>query len=169
VSTKEEKSAVKKKSRKKIKPAIGWQEYCALPDLGLPVVKAKIDTGAKTSALHAFDIKTFTQDNEKFVRFKVQPLQRKKLAIECVAPLVEKRYVISSNGEREKRYVIKTHIVLGARNFEAELTLTSRHKMAFRMLLGREALRKGKVVVDPTKSFLMGTFEMPSEQYKTTN
>lgn len=150
-----------KKGLRKTKPKtqIGWQEYCALPELGLPMVKAKIDSGAKTSALHAIDIKTFNQDGVKYVRFKVQPLQRNKLALECVAPLVEKRYVISSNGEREKRYVILTTIVLGERSFEAELTLTSRHKMAFRMLLGREALRKGKVLVDPSKSFLMGKKE----------
>lgn len=151
---------VKKTIRKsKPKPQIGWQEFCSLPDLGLPIVKAKIDSGAKTSALHAFDIKVINQGGEKFVRFNVQPLQRKKLAVECVAPLVEKRYVISSNGEREKRYVILTTIVLGARSFEAELTLTSRHNMAFRMLIGREALRKAKVVIDPSKSFLMGKME----------
>jgi ribosomal protein S6--L-glutamate ligase len=150
----------KKTIRKlKLKPQIGWQEFCSLPDLGLPIVKAKIDSGAKTSALHAFDIKVINQGGEKFVRFNVQPLQRKKLALECIAPLVEKRYVISSNGEREKRYVILTTIVLGERTFEAELTLTSRHNMAFRMLIGREALRKAKVVIDPSKSFLMGKKE----------
>lgn len=150
----------------KTKPLIGWQEFCSLPDLGLPVVKAKIDTGAKTSALHAFDIRVVVKGGEKFVRFKVQPLQRNKLAVECVAPLVEKRYVISSNGEREKRFVINTTIVVGERSFNAELTLTSRHKMAFRMLLGRGALRKAKVAVDPTKSFLMGKMEESDGLYK---
>lgn len=159
---------VKKKAVRTIKPKplIGWQEFCALPDLELPLVKAKIDSGAKTSALHAFDIKPFTQDGEKFVRFKVQPLQRNKLAVECIAPLVEKRYVISSNGEREKRYVILTTIVLGERSFKAELTLTSRHKMAFRMLLGRGALRKAKVAIDPAKSFLMGKREESVTLYR---
>lgn len=146
-----------KKKVKRIKPLIGWQEYCALPELGLPYVKAKIDTGAKTSALHAFDIKPFTKLGEKYVRFKVQPLKKNtKVVRECEARLVERRYVISSNGEREKRYVINTTIILGARSFDAELTLTSRHKMSFRMLLGREALRKARVAVDPTKSYIMG-------------
>lgn len=141
---------------KKVKPLIGWEEYCLLPDLDLPPIRAKVDTGAKTSALHAFDIRVVSRGGEKFVRFMVQPHQRDKLAVECIAPLVEKRYVISSNGEREKRYVINTRIVLGTKSFMAELTLTSRHKMAFRMLLGREALRKAKVAIDPTKSFLTG-------------
>lgn len=158
---------VKKTVRKvKPKPQIGWQEFCSLPDLGLPLVKAKIDSGAKTSSLHAFDIKVVSQGGEKFVRFKVEPLQRNKLAVECIAPLVEKRYVISSNGEREKRYVILTTIVLGVQSFEAELTLTSRHKMAFRMLLGREALRKAKVIIDPAKSFLMGKSQKSVELYR---
>ena len=142
---------------KRIKPLIGWQEYCGLPDLGLQNINAKIDTGAKTSALHAYDIKIFSKFGQKFVRFKVHPLARNtKVVKACEAALIERRYVVSSNGEREKRYVIRTQIELGSRSFEAELTLTSRHKMAFRMLLGREALRKARVAVDPTKAHLMG-------------
>lgn len=160
------KGVPRKKRKLVVKPLIGWQEFCSLPDLGLPVIKAKIDSGAKTSALHAYDIKPFTKDGEKYVRFKVQPLQRNKLAVECVAKLVEKRYVISSNGEREKRYVINTTIALGGRSFPAELTLTSRHKMAFRMLLGRGALRKAKVAIDPAKSYLMGKKEESVEIYR---
>lgn len=139
------------------KVMIGWEEICSLPELGLPFIKAKIDTGAKTSAIHAYDIKTFTKDGQKFVRFKIHPLQRNsKIERVCEAPLADRRYVISSNGEREKRYVINTKITLGEKSFMAELTLTSRHKMAFRMLLGREALRKAKVTVDPVKSCLTG-------------
>ena len=142
---------------KRPKPLIGWQEYCGLPALNVPSINAKIDTGAKTSALHAEDIKVFSKLGEKYVRFKVHPLAGSTKQVQiCEAPLIERRYVVSSNGEREKRYVIRTQITLGSRSFEAELTLTSRHKMAFRMLLGREALRKARVAVDPTKAHLMG-------------
>lgn len=149
------------------KPIIGWEEICSLPELDLPFIKAKVDTGAKTSALHAYDIKVFTKDEQKFVRFKIHPLQRDaKLERECEAPLVDRRIVISSNGEREKRYVINTKIVLGEKKFRAELTLTSRHNMAFRMLLGREALRKAKVVVDPVKSCVTGCKKNLEDFYK---
>ena len=150
----------------KTKDMIGWEEWCALPDLGLPAVKAKVDTGAKTSAIHAYDIKAFTKDGQKFVRFKVHPLQKnKKLETECEAPLADHRSVTSSNGEREKRYVIKTPIKIGAKKIQAELTLTARHKMTFRMLLGRDAIIRGKFVVDPVKSFLQGKIKNAEEFY----
>jgi ribosomal protein S6--L-glutamate ligase len=139
------------------KTIIGWEEWCALPELGLPAIKVKVDTGAKTSALHAYDIEPFTEDQADYVRFKIHPLQRNnKLERCCVAPLADWRFVTSSNGEREKRYVIKTAIEFSCRTIQAELTLTSRHNMAFRMLLGREALRKAKFTVDPAKSYLLG-------------
>ena len=139
------------------KTIIGWEEWCALPELGLPAVKVKIDTGAKTSALHAYDIELFTEEKNDYVRFKIHPLQRNNtLERCCVAPLVDYRYVMSSNGEREKRYVIQTQIDFPSVCILAELTLTSRHNMAFRMLLGREALRKAKFTVDPAKSFILG-------------
>ncbi len=145
---------------------IGWKEWCALPDLGLPAVKAKIDTGAETSALHAYDIETFIHHNIPYVRFKSHPLQRDggpELA--CEAPLVEKRIVVSSNGEREMRPVILTRIGIGEIFIHAELTLTSRHKMNFRMLLGRKALKQAKVIVAPGKSFLLGKIENPAHLY----
>lgn len=149
------------------KALIGWEEWCALPDIGLPAVRAKIDTGAKTSALHAEDIEVFTRNGQKFVRFNIPPLKRKEeLVITCEAPLIEKRNVISSNGEREKRYVISARIELGDKDFISEVTLTSRHKMAFRMLLGRAALKKAKVVVDPAKSFLLGRPEKVVKLYR---
>lgn len=149
---------------------IGWEEWCALPDLDLPAVKAKIDTGAKTSALHAYDIELFSQNAQDFVRFKIHPLQKNnKLERLCTAPLQDYRYVMSSNGEREKRYVILTHLLIAGRNIEAELTLTSRHNLAFRMLLGREALRKGKFIVNPAKSHLLGKQTDISKLYYTNN
>lgn len=151
----------------KKKAIIGWEEWCALPELGLPAIKAKIDTGAKTSALHAYDIKTFKQNGEKHVRFKIHPLQKdKKLERQCSAPLVAERVITSSNGEREKRYVIATPIVFGNMKIRAEITLTARHKMSFRMLLGREALRKAKFIVDSSKTYTRGKIVDPRILYE---
>ncbi len=150
---------------KKAKTIIGWEEWCSLPDLGLPAVKAKIDTGAKTSALHAYDIEIYDNHRVPFVRFKVHPLATRKLFKVCEAPLVEKRVITSSNGERETRPVILTAISFEQVTINAELTLTSRHKMNFRMLLGREALRKARFVVEPSRSFLMGKIKKPENLY----
>ncbi|GJL85078.1 MAG: hypothetical protein DHS20C02_08530 [Micavibrio sp.] len=146
-----------KKVPKLKKILIGWEEWCALPDLGLPAVKAKIDTGAKTSALHAENIEVFNRGGQDFVRFEIPPLKKKEdLVVTCEAPLADERAVISSNGEREKRFVINTQIEFAGKIFNAEVTLTSRHKMTFRMLLGRDALKKAQVAVDPAKSFVLG-------------
>ncbi|MGB4106409.1 MAG: RimK/LysX family protein [Alphaproteobacteria bacterium] len=153
------------KIMKKAKTIIGWEEWCSLPDLGLPAVKAKIDTGAKTSALHAYDIEIYDNHRVPFVRFKVHPLATRKLFKVCEAPLVEKRVITSSNGERETRPVILTAISFEQVTINAELTLTSRHKMNFRMLLGREALRKARFVVEPSRSFLMGKIKKPESLY----
>lgn len=151
---------------RKAKTMIGWEEWCAFPDLGLPAIKAKVDTGAKTSSIHAYDIKPVTKDGQKYVRFKIHPLQKNKtLEVQCEAPLSDFRSVTSSNGEREKRYVIKTPMKLGNKTIEAEVTLTSRHKMTFRMLLGRDAIAKAKFTVDPVKSFLLGKVKDPIERY----
>lgn len=150
----------------KAKDMIGWKEWSALPALQLPAVKAKVDTGAKTSALHAYDIKPFTKDGQRYVRFKIHPLQKnKKLEVVCEAPLSDYRSVTSSNGEREKRYVIMTPVCIGTKTVAAELTLTARHKMTFRMLIGRDAIVKGKFVVDPVKSFIQGKIRKPEDLY----
>lgn len=152
--------------RKISKHIIGWEEWCGLPDLGLPVIKAKIDTGAKTSALHAYDIERFKKAGTDYVRFKIHPLQRNNvLEKTCEAPLIDRRGVTSSNGEREKRFVILTRIVFPENTIEAELTLTSRHNMAFRMLMGREALRKAKFVVDAGRSYLLGKVTNAKDYY----
>lgn len=148
------------------KTVIGWEEWLALPDLKLPAMKAKVDTGAKTSALHAYNIRAFVEDGRNMVKFKIHPLQRNtKLSIDCVAPLVAEREVISSNGESETRYVIRTALVFPDRCVETELTLTSRHKMAFRMLLGRDTLRAAKFIVDPSKAFLLGKVSQAKKLY----
>lgn len=152
---------------KQPKKLIGWEEWCAFPDLGLPAIKAKVDTGAKTSAIHAYDIEPFTQEGVEYVRFKIHPLQKNKaLEVSCSAALSDYRNVTSSNGEREKRYVIKTPLILGEKTIEAEVTLTSRHKMTFRMLLGRDAIVKAKLAVDPAKSFLFGKIKDADTLYE---
>ncbi len=145
---------------------IGWREWCNLPDIGLPAINAKIDTGAKTSALHAYDINLETIDGVEFVRFKIHPLQKDhKYFKTCQAPLKEIRTVTSSNGERERRYVIETKIILGDTEVNAEVTLTSRHEMAFRMLLGRDTLKKAKVLIDPRKSYVLGRIKDAQSHY----
>lgn len=145
---------------KKQKTLIGWEEWCSLPELKLPVIKAKIDTGAKTSCLHAFNIKTFKKDGKRHVKFAIHPLQNNKRMVKvCSAPVIDYRYVTNSGGFKEKRYVISSDLVMGDKTWPIELTLTKRDTMSFRMLLGREAMRKGRLVVDPAKSCVLGKFK----------
>jgi ribosomal protein S6--L-glutamate ligase len=135
---------------------VGWQEWCSFPKLHLPAIKAKIDTGAKTSALHAWDIHTFQRHGELHIRFTVHPLQRDNLVSrDCTAKVVDQRTVISSNGHREHRYVIRTPVIVGELTFDMDITLTNRDDMTFRMLLGRDAL-KGRAIVDPAKALRQG-------------
>ena len=136
---------------------IGWREWASLPELGIPAIKVKIDTGARTSALHAFKLETFEHDGREYLRFWIHPLQRKtQIEIVCEAPVLDKRTVKDSGGHAEERYVIKTPVRIGDRQWEIELTLTSREDMLFRMLLGRSAIVDGGLTVDPDKSFLHG-------------
>ncbi len=137
------------------KVIIGWQEWCAFPDLGLPGVLAKVDTGAKTSALHAVDICP-NPDNPDWLDFKVHPVRRRKRpAIQCSARKIEHRDVTSSNGETENRPVVEVRLDLGGHSFLTELTLTNRDDMGFRMLLGRQSLSK-RFVVDPALACCCG-------------
>ena len=146
---------------------IGWKEWCSIPDIGIPAIKVKVDTGAKTSCIHAYDIERFDDNGVKSVRFKVHPLQKnERLEIECSAPLYDYRNVTSSNGEREKRYVIKEPLILGSQTYDIEITLSSRHEMQFRMLLGRDALTQFQVVVDTTKSFTRGKISNAPSLYE---
>lgn len=140
---------------------LGWEEWIALPELGLPAIKAKVDTGARTSALHAFYVEPFGPARSRKVRFGVHPVpQRNDIEVQCVARLVGQRDVRSSNGEREQRYVIETPIRVGDREWLIEVTLTNRGMMSYRMLLGRRAIDED-VLVDPSSSFLQ-----PKLRYK---
>lgn len=134
---------------------VGWEEWLALPNLGLPAIRAKIDTGAKTSALHAFAIEPFGPAAAPMVRFGIHPIPgREDITRFCTAAIADRREVTSSNGEKEIRFVIGTRLVLGERNWgEIETTLTNREGMAYRMLLGRQAIRGG-MLIDPSASFL---------------
>src|SRR5581483_1623375 len=132
---------------------LGWEEWVALPELGLPAIKAKVDTGARTSALHAFFVERVGSGRRPRVRFGVHPIPRRAdVAIVCEAPVVDQRNVTSSNGERESRYVISTPIRIGDREWPIEITLTNRDAMSYRMLLGRQAIGEG-ILVDPAASF----------------
>ena len=135
---------------------LGSEEWCTLPELGIPSIKARVDSGAKTSALHAKNIAPFIKDDQNWVRFDVNPIQNNvKTVVHCEAPLVDKRIVKSSSGFREQRYVIQTSLEIGDSKWVIEMTLTNRDSMGFRMLLGREAM-SGRVLVDPEQQYLLG-------------
>jgi ribosomal protein S6--L-glutamate ligase len=142
------------------KVVLGSEEWCSFPDLGIPAIKARVDSGAKTSSLHAINIAPFVKNDIKWVKFDINPIQNNvRTIIHCEAPLIDKRIVKSSSGYREQRYVIQTILKLGNQTWEIEMTLTNRDSMGFRMLLGREAMI-GRVIVDPEKQYLL---ESPTE------
>ena len=142
----------------------GSEEWCRFPDLSIPAVKARVDSGAKTSSIHALNIQTFQRDGSSWVRFDVCPLQdNRKTVVNCEAPIHDRRTIKSSNGTSEKRYVIKANLVVGDHSWDVELTLSNRDTMGYRMLLGREAM-VGRLVVDPEESFCFG--DVSSEQLK---
>lgn len=134
---------------------IGWCEWVELPQLRLPCIKAKVDTGARTSALHAESIETFSRKGHPWVRFTIKPLTHaKQLVVTCEAPLVDRRMVKDSGGKAEKRYVIETLVNLDGVARVVEITLTNREKMNFRMLLGRQAINKLNYHVAPAAQCL---------------
>ncbi|OGT38372.1 MAG: ribosomal protein S6 modification protein [Gammaproteobacteria bacterium RIFCSPHIGHO2_12_FULL_38_14] len=134
-------------------PIIGWREWVSLPLLNINKIKAKIDTGARTSALHAFALQPFTENGTKKIRFDIHPLQHNtKEIVTCVADIVDKRLVTDSGGHSEERFVIQTPVTIAGQTWLIEITLTERENMLFRMLLGRSALRK-RFMINPSRSF----------------
>jgi hypothetical protein len=135
-------------------PSIGWREWVSLPDLGIDKIKAKVDTGARTSALHAFSLQLFKENFKDRIRFDIHPLQHNTVKmVTCVADVVDLRWVSDSGGHREERFVINTPVVMGEEIWPIEITLTERDTMLFRMLLGRSAIRH-RYLVNPARSFI---------------
>lgn len=136
---------------------VGSEEWCALPNLGIPAIKARVDSGAKTSSLHAFNIRLFSRQGQSWVSFEVHPLQsNRRTIIRCEAEVIDKRVIKSSSGIGEKRFVVRTELQLNGQAWPIELTLTNRDSMGYRMLLGREAMH-GRILVDPAAGFLCGS------------
>ncbi len=150
------KSANRRKRRIDGVPVIGWREWLSLPDLGIDAIKAKIDTGARTSAIHAFKIRPFVERGVPWVSFVLRPRQRHRTPeLECACPVLDERKIKSSNGDEERRFVIETEACLGDIVWPIELSLTNRDELGFRMLLGREAVRD-HFLVNPDRSYLIG-------------
>lgn len=135
---------------------LGWREWIGFPELGIAQIKAKVDTGARTSCLHAFLVEPFSKDDTSWVRFDIHPDNHDtREVIRCQAPVKDRRVVRDSGGHEELRYVIETEILIGGIAHRVEVTLTDRDTMKFRVLLGRTAIQ-GHYVVDPGRSYLRG-------------
>lgn len=139
--------------KNKEREVIGWREWVSLPKLDIDNIKVKVDTGARTSSLHAYDIQTYKRNGKEFAKFKVHPDQKdSKIIVACHAQIIEYRKIKSSNGSSELRPVIETEIKLMGQKWLIEITLTNRDEMGFRMLLGRASFRD-RFFVDANKSY----------------
>ena len=137
-------------------PMLGWREWVGLPELNIAQIKAKVDTGARTSALHAFIIDPYRKGGQRWVMFAIHPIQKHSdVSIECHALIKDQRLVSDSGGHKQRRYVIETRLILGPSIITAEMTLTNRDGMLFRMLLGRTAMTN-RFIIDPNASYLQG-------------
>ncbi|MCW2738830.1 RimK/LysX family protein [Nocardioides sp.] len=135
---------------------VGWREWVALPQAGVAWVKAKIDTGARSSSIHAFDLEVFESDGQEWVRFSIHPWQRSdEDHVELSLPVLDRREVRSSNGQTEQRYAVAMDVTLAGRTITTVMTLSNRDEMGFRMLIGREALERG-FLVDSATSYAGG-------------
>jgi hypothetical protein len=135
---------------------VGWREWVALPQAGVEWVKAKIDTGARSSSIHAFDLEAFDRDGEEWVGFSIHPWQRSdEDHVELALPVLDRREVRSSNGQVEQRYAVALDVRLAGRTITTVMTLSNRDEMGFRMLIGREALERG-FLVDSSRSYAGG-------------
>lgn len=135
---------------------LGWREWVSLPDLGLGHIKAKVDTGARTSAIHAFSVRPFQENGRERVEFLVHPVQKDtETVVTCVADVHDRRVVSDSGGHKEERIVIETQLDIGGHAWPIEATLTARDDMLFRMLIGRTAIKK-RAVVNPARSYVVG-------------
>ena len=138
---------------------LGWREWVSLPELNLPAIKAKVDTGAKTSALHTFHVGRYQKDSIDMLKFLIHPIQKNTdFQVECHAPILDQREVIDSGGHREMRYIIESLVSIGDKSWPIELSLTNRDTMRFRMLLGRRAMEYS-AIVDPGASYINGKLD----------
>ncbi len=138
------------------KMIIGWREWISLPDLGIKSIKAKMDTGARTSALHTYFIKPMGDSKKPMVQFGVHPMQKNdKDSIICTADIIDQRRIVDSGGHPELRYIIQTSVLAGNKQWPIELSLTNREQMRFRLLIGRSAISE-KLIIDPELSFTLG-------------
>lgn len=137
-------------------PLLGWREWVTLPELNLHHIKAKIDTGARSSALHAFALDPYRKGGQRWVMFAIHPEQKHNdIVIECHAPIKDRRFVSDSGGHKQRRYVIESSLIIGQSLINAEITLTNRDNMQFRMLLGRTAMN-GHFIINPNVSYAQG-------------
>jgi hypothetical protein len=145
---------------------MGWREWVSLPELNLPAIKAKVDTGARTSALHAFKVKRIKRNQCDIVCFSLHPIQRNRdIVLDCEAPLIDERAVCNSGGQWEKRYVIQSHLAIRETRLPIEITLTDRDNMRFRMLIGRQALQQYEnLLIDPSKSYQAGSSDLSNKE-----
>jgi hypothetical protein len=137
-------------------PLLGWREWVGLPEFNIAQIKAKVDTGARSSASHAFAIDPYRKGGKRWIMFAIHPRQKNSdLSIECHAPIKDRRLVTDSGGHKQRRYVIETRLILGQSVITAEMTLTNRDSMLFRMLIGRTTMNN-RFIIDPNASYLQG-------------